>query len=92
MKRFIRSDAYKDISSSRIIFREMPFTLKEGGRYIEGKIDIVYEKNGVIYVGDYKTGRIKDEEKYRPQERYYTEVIKKIFPDREMKFRFIYLI
>ncbi|WP_457621215.1 UvrD-helicase domain-containing protein [Persephonella sp.] len=92
LKRFIRTDTYRNIASSRIIFREMPFTLKEGNRFIEGKIDIVYEKEGIVYVGDYKTGRIKDESRYEPQRKYYTKVVKEIFPNRKIIFQFIYLI
>ncbi len=92
LKRFINSEDYREISSSKIIFKEMPFTLKEKESYIEGKIDLVYEKNGTIYVVDYKTGNIKNESKYEPQKRYYTKIIKKIFPDKRVIFKFVYLI
>ncbi|WP_457623093.1 UvrD-helicase domain-containing protein [Persephonella sp.] len=88
---FLKTEDYKEIAKSKILFKEMPFTLKENGTYIEGKIDIVYMKNGIITVADYKTGKIEDTTLYNTQMQYYTKVVKKIFPNKEVKFKFIYL-
>ncbi|WP_456400007.1 UvrD-helicase domain-containing protein [Persephonella sp.] len=88
---FLKTEDYKEIAKSIILFKEMPFTLKENGTYIEGKIDIVYMKNGIITVADYKTGKIEDTTLYNTQMQYYTKVVKEIFPNKEVKFKFIYL-
>ncbi len=92
VNKFVNSEVYKEISSSKILFREMPFTMKEENRYIEGIIDIVYEKDGEIVVLDYKTNKNATEEKirekYKIQEKYYTEAVKRIFPDKKIRFKF----
>ncbi|WP_457642301.1 UvrD-helicase domain-containing protein [Persephonella sp.] len=93
LERFLESDIYREISSSRVIFREMPFTLKDKGRFVEGKIDIVYEKDGKIFIMDYKTGKPSNsEEKYKAQKEYYTKAVQKIFPGKEIIFKLGHLI
>ncbi len=95
LNKFLNSEIYKEISASNILFREMPFTLKEENRYIEGIIDIVYEKDNQIVVLDYKTTKItskeKIEERYKIQSDYYTKAVRKIFPDKDIHFKFAIL-
>ncbi len=92
LKNFLKSDDYKEISTSQILFKEMPFTLKEKNRYIEGVIDIVYKKDGKIIVLDYKITREKNikriEEIYKKQKEYYTKAVKNIFPEEKIEFKF----
>jgi len=91
MEIFHRSEILSELKKSRIIFREVPFILKEKGRFIEGRIDIVYEKDGKIYIMDYKTAQFSDEkdliERYSIQKKYYIKAIKKIFPQRDVYFK-----
>jgi len=93
--KFLNSEHYTEISNSKILFKEMPFTLKEENRYVEGIIDIVYEIDGKIIVLDYKTNKNAEEkeiqEKYKIQAEYYTKAMKKIFPDKEIEFKFALL-
>jgi ATP-dependent exoDNAse (exonuclease V) beta subunit len=95
---FLNSKYYNEISNSKILFKELPFTLKENDVYIEGIIDLVYENNNKIIIMDYKTNKIHDKEKleknYYLQKKYYTEAIKVIFPERsndEIEFKFCWL-
>ena len=91
IKRFQSSEILDELKKSRIVFKEVPFILKEKDRFIEGRIDIVYEKNGKIYIMDYKTAGFSDEksliERYSLQKEYYLKAIKKIFPDKEVHFK-----
>lgn len=95
---FLDSKNYNEISDSNILFKELPFTLKENDKYIEGIIDLVYEKNNKIIIMDYKTNRIKDKEEleknYKIQKDYYKKAIKLIFSeknDNDIEFKFCWL-
>jgi ATP-dependent exoDNAse (exonuclease V) beta subunit len=93
--KFLNSEYFEEISNSNILFREMPFTLKEKDIYVEGVIDLVYEKDGKIVVLDYKTGKDSSKEKiekrYKIQADYYKKAVKNIFPDKEIEFKFALL-
>ncbi len=90
---FQNSDLLKELKEADILAREMPFTLKEDNRYIEGRIDLIYKKSGSIVVMDFKTNRYETEEdiekikeKYKKQKEYYIKVVKKIVPERKVRF------
>lgn len=92
-----RSAVYDELRSARILGREMPFVMPWNGQVMEGVIDLVYERDGRLYVADYKTdqvagediGRMMDE--YRYQAEIYTEAVRRGL-DREVDaFRLILL-
>ena len=91
METFHKSDILDELKKSKIIFREVPFVLKEKDRFIEGRIDIIYEKDGKLFIMDYKTADFIDEKnarkKYILQKEYYLKAVKKIFPEKDIFFK-----
>lgn len=87
----IASPLYEELRTAHILGREMPFVLPwEGGKIMEGVIDVVYERGDRLYVADYKTDRVVDDadtrrvmEEYGQQARIYTEAVRRSL-DREV--------
>ena len=86
----VDSAIYEELRTARILGREMPFVLPwEGGKIMEGVIDVVYERGDRLYVADYKTDRVDDAdtarvmEEYGQQARIYTEAVRRSL-DREV--------
>ena len=78
------SPAYDELCSARILGREIPFVMPwNDGAIMEGVIDVVYERDGQLYVGDYKTDQVADDDiagvmhDYRHQARVYTEAVRR---------------
>ena len=75
---FFGSKAYADLASARILGREVPLLMPWDGRIMEGVIDVIYERDGLLYLADYKTDRISRNElsqgadRYRQQAEVYT--------------------
>ena len=55
---FFGSKAYADLAGARILGREVPLLMPWDGRIMEGVIDVIYERDGLLYLADYKTDRI----------------------------------
>ena len=94
MAKFENSNIHIELKNSRILFRELPFTLKDNSLFVEGRIDIVYEKDGEICIMDFKTNRYETlgEEKkiisqYRKQKEYYLKAIDRLFPNKNINFK-----
>ncbi|MDE0342524.1 MAG: UvrD-helicase domain-containing protein [Deltaproteobacteria bacterium] len=92
-----RSEVYDELRSARILGREMPFVMPWDGQVMEGVIDLVYERDGRLYVADYKTDQVADDDvgrimnDYRHQAEIYTEAVRRGM-DREVEaFRLILL-
>ncbi|MBI2923566.1 MAG: UvrD-helicase domain-containing protein [Planctomycetes bacterium] len=87
---FLASADAREIASNTILGREIPFAQPlQDGRTITGVIDLLFEKDGRLEIRDYKTGR--ENPKYEVQQQVYLGVVKKLFPGRDVVFRFIYL-
>jgi ATP-dependent helicase/nuclease subunit A len=75
---FFGSKAYADLASARILGREVPLLMPWDGRIMEGVIDVIYERDRLLYLADYKTDRISRNElsqgadRYRQQAEVYT--------------------
>ncbi len=67
---FFNSKAYAELSSARILGREVPLLMPWDGKIMEGVIDLIYEKDGLLYVADYKTDRIVASELHEAAARY----------------------
>jgi len=98
---FFRSKAYADLKQARILGREvpllMPWNSQGQGQIMEGVIDLIYEKNGLLYLADYKTDRMaKNElavasERYRQQAEIYTRAATQSLRREVAAFKLIFL-
>ncbi|MFQ5579918.1 MAG: UvrD-helicase domain-containing protein [Nitrospiria bacterium] len=94
---FLKSGSYETLCQAKILGREIPFLISWEGRIMEGVIDLIYEKDGKIYVVDYKTDRVKKEdlrqaaEGYRHQARIYPEAVRRSLQRELVSTRFIFL-
>jgi ATP-dependent helicase/nuclease subunit A len=85
---FIGSEAEEEIKGSEILGREVPFFYGTNP-LMRGTMDIVYRlPSGKIVVGDYKTGKTKQD--YEPQAQAYKEAIKRALGE-EATFKIINL-
>jgi len=62
LESFLQSPKYQFLSTSKIIGKEVPFLYerknKKDGILMRGIIDLIYEKEGVTIISDYKTNRV----------------------------------
>ena len=62
-----------------------------------GVIDLIYEKNGLLYLADYKTDRISKEQlsegaaRYRQQAEIYTQAVRQSLGREPVAFNIIFL-
>ena len=94
---FIRSSAYSELATARILGREVPLLIPWNGRIMEGIIDLIYEKNGLLYLADYKTDKIartelnQRAERYRPQAEIYLKATEQSLGRSPAAFKLIFL-
>jgi len=94
---YFHSKAYSELASARILGREVPLIMPWQGQIMEGVIDLIYEKNGLLYLADYKTDRIKRNElragaeRYRQQAEIYIEAARKSLGRQVAAFKLIFL-
>ena len=91
------SPVYQELRGARILGREIPFVLPWDGQIMEGVIDLVYERQGQLYVADYKTDQVTDGDiagvmhDYRHQAQIYTEAVRRGLNRDVTAFRLILL-
>lgn len=94
---FIRSSAYSELAACRILGREVPLVMPWNGQIMEGIIDLIYEKNGLLYLADYKTDKIAEAELsqglelYRPQAEIYVKAVEQSLGRSPAAFKLIFL-
>ncbi len=97
---FIGSDAWGEIKGSRILGREVPFfysiqpsshpTLASAS-LMRGAVDILYRlPSGQLIIGDYKTDRTQDDDRYTAQGKAYEEAVTRALGEKAT-FKTIYL-
>ncbi|MFV0394006.1 MAG: UvrD-helicase domain-containing protein [Coprobacillaceae bacterium] len=99
LQQFIYSDVYQWLLKSQHVYREKNFTLKEeNGQIIHGIFDAIIINNNDITIIDYKTDRVAkntNEETliklHQPQMEYYTKIMKKVFPNSNIRAVVYYL-
>jgi ATP-dependent helicase/nuclease subunit A len=91
LKAFVDSAAFKSLSESEIVARELPFLLPHDGGVMQGVIDLVARIDGQLTVIDYKSDRVEKPEKYKEQKKWYVEVARRILGDKKVDFRLLYL-
>lgn len=96
-KTFFASSAYDELKRGIIITREVPFTIPYDGRVMDGVIDLIYRIDGRLYVADYKTDKISEEEIPRRMKEYslsggiYTEAVRMCLKADVSGFKLIFL-
>ncbi len=94
---FFRSKAHTEITLSHILGREVPLLMPWNGQIMEGVIDLIYEKNGLLYLADYKTDTLNREELpkgamlHRQQAEIYCEAARRSLRREVAGFRLIFL-
>ncbi len=94
---FFRSDAYAELAGARILGREVPLLMPWDGQIMEGVIDLIYERNGLLYLADYKTDSVSKEnlhegvERYRQQAEIYSRAARASLRREVAAFKVIFL-
>ena len=94
---FFRSKAYAELAGARILGREVPLLMPWNGQVMEGVIDLLYETNGLLYLADYKTDRIAQNElsqgaeRFRLQAEIYSQAVKQSLGREPAAFKIIFL-
>jgi len=94
---FFHSRAYAELAGAKILGREVPLLMPWDGHIMEGVIDLIYEKTGLLYLADYKTDRIKRNdlragaERYRQQAEIYIRATEKSLGRHVAAFKLVFL-
>jgi ATP-dependent helicase/nuclease subunit A len=94
---FFNSPAHTELAGARILGREVPLLMPWNGQIMEGVIDVIYERDGLLYLADYKTDRIAREElkrgaeRYRQQAQIYAEAARLSLKREVAAFKLIFL-
>ncbi|HEX2225759.1 MAG TPA: PD-(D/E)XK nuclease family protein, partial [Candidatus Binatia bacterium] len=94
---FFRSKAYAELSASRILGREVPLLLRWDGNIMEGVIDVIFERNGLLYLADYKTDRassndlVRHAQFHHQQAEIYTRAAEEALRRNVAGFKIIFL-
>jgi ATP-dependent helicase/nuclease subunit A len=67
---FFGSRAYIELAEATILGREVPLLMPWDGQVMEGVIDLIYERDGLLYLADYKTDRVSRVELPRAAQHY----------------------
>jgi ATP-dependent helicase/nuclease subunit A len=95
--KFFQSKSYAELVKSHILGREVPLLIPWHGQIMEGVIDLIYEKNGLLYLADYKTDRVASTElnqaasRYRQQAEIYCEAARRALGREVAGFELIFL-
>ena len=83
MESFIVSSSYRELQQATVIGREIPIVIpwanavgddiKENHQVMEGVIDVVFELDGDVWVGDYKTDKVTTSTVVRYADRYHQQ-------------------
>jgi ATP-dependent helicase/nuclease subunit A len=94
---FFSSAAYRDLSGAEILGREVPLLIPWNDGVMEGVIDLLYEKDGRLFLADYKTDRLERSElaeaasRYHHQVEIYSEAARRVLKKDIAGFNLIFL-
>ncbi len=95
---FFPSTAYRELAAARILGREVPLLLEwDDAAVMEGIIDLLYEKDGKIFIADYKSDRVERDEvieavsRYHHQVAIYSEAVRRTLGKDVAGFKLIFL-
>ncbi len=94
---FFSSSPYRELATARILGREVPLLMPWEDAIMEGVIDLIYERDGRLYVADYKTDAVDAAsaraaaERYRIQGEVYARAVREGLGRRVDAFRCLFL-
>jgi ATP-dependent helicase/nuclease subunit A len=94
---FFASNAYRELSAAQILGREVPLLIPWDGGIMEGVIDLLYEKDGRVFLADYKTDRVERKDlaqaasRYHHQAEIYSEAARRVLKKDIAGFKLIFL-
>jgi ATP-dependent helicase/nuclease subunit A len=94
---FFSSALYQELAASRILGREVPLIMPWEDAIMEGVIDLIYERDGRLFVADYKTDAVdaasarSAAERYRVQGDVYGRAVAEGLGRRVEAFRCLFL-
>jgi ATP-dependent helicase/nuclease subunit A len=94
---FLPSKAYAELAGARILGREVPLLMPWDGQIMEGVIDLIYERNGLLYLADYKTDRVDKKNlseaaaRYHQQAEIYSQAVRQSLGREPAAFKIIFL-
>ncbi|MGH7769386.1 MAG: PD-(D/E)XK nuclease family protein, partial [Candidatus Binatia bacterium] len=94
---FFASSVYRELRSSEILGREVPLVMPWNGQIMEGVIDLLYEKDGRLFIADYKTDRVDRNQlaeavsRYHYQVEIYSEAVHRVLKKEIAGFKLIFL-
>jgi len=94
---FFCSRVYRELAGARILGREVPLLVPWDGQVMEGVIDVIYERGGLLYLADYKTDRIEKNNlsqaaaRYRQQAEIYSQAVRQSLGREPAAFKIIFL-
>ena len=72
---FARSDLYRRLALATILGREVPFVMSwEEGQIVHGVMDVIYQLDDRILIGDYKTDTVTAKDAQERAERYRVQM------------------
>jgi ATP-dependent helicase/nuclease subunit A len=83
LAQFLSSPVGQSIRKENILAREAPFLYPSSGVTVRGVIDLLYRRDGLLWVADFKTDRIKPgdaaarAQHYAPQGHFYREAVQR---------------
>ncbi len=96
LEEFLSSELAIRLAKCDILGREIPFLYEKDGAIIRGSIDMLYRKQGKLWVADYKTDKVTQQEaseyakRYQKQGQLYVEAVEKSIGER-CNFQVIFL-
>ncbi len=94
---FFASPVYRELATATILGREVPLIMPWEDAIMEGVIDLVYERDGRLYVADYKSDAVERDaaaagaERYRRQAEVYTRAVRESLGREVATFRCVFL-
>lgn len=88
LRGFLVSPAARSLAHAEILAREIPFVAPEAGGVTRGVMDLLYRKDGRLWVADYKTDRLAPGEArtraaaYAPQGEAYRRAVEQSLGER----------
>ena len=97
LERWFASPAAAALSGAEILGREAPFCYEEDGVLVRGAIDLIYRKDGRVWVADYKTSDADERNVaalragFAAQGRAYCRAVERAWAESGVGFRLIFL-